>query len=71
HIVGERAVELAQLAAVAIAANMTVRQLALVPFSFPTYANALSRAAVRATNQLGLLAGTPDDQPTYEASPLG
>ena len=29
---------------------MTVQQLALVPFSFPTYANALGRAAVRATN---------------------
>jgi pyruvate/2-oxoglutarate dehydrogenase complex dihydrolipoamide dehydrogenase (E3) component len=62
HIVGERAVELAQLAAIAIAADMSVEQLALVPFSFPTYANALSRAAVRATNQLGLLAGSPDDQ---------
>ena len=41
HIVGERAVELAQLAAIAIAADMKVEQLALVPFSFPTYANAL------------------------------
>jgi len=52
HIVGERAVELAQLAAVAVASGMTVRQLALVPFSFPTYANALGRAAVRAARQL-------------------
>ena len=62
HIVGERAVELAQLAAIAIATDMTVERLALVPFSFPTYANALSRAAIRATNQLGLLVGSPDDQ---------
>lgn len=52
HVVGERAVELAQLAAVAMAAGMTVEQLALVPFSFPTYANALGRAAVRAVHQL-------------------
>ena len=52
HIVGERAVELAQLAAVAVASDMTVQQLALVPFSFPTYANALGRAAVRAARQL-------------------
>ncbi|MFL5859267.1 MAG: dihydrolipoyl dehydrogenase family protein [Solirubrobacteraceae bacterium] len=52
HIVGERAVELAQLAAIAIAANMTVAQLALVPFSFPTYANALGRAAITAARQL-------------------
>ena len=68
HIVGERAVELAQLAAIAIAAGMTVEQLALVPFSFPTYANALSRAAVRGTNQLGLLVDSPDEQahgPSY------
>jgi pyruvate/2-oxoglutarate dehydrogenase complex dihydrolipoamide dehydrogenase (E3) component len=46
HIVGERAVELAQLAATAMAAEMPVEQLALVPYSFPTYANALGRAAV-------------------------
>jgi dihydrolipoamide dehydrogenase len=52
HIVGERAVELAQLAAIAMAAEMTVERLALVPFSFPTYANALARAAVRAAREL-------------------
>jgi pyruvate/2-oxoglutarate dehydrogenase complex dihydrolipoamide dehydrogenase (E3) component len=52
HIVGERAVELAQLAAVAIAADMKVDDLALVPFSFPTYANALGRAAVNAARLL-------------------
>ena len=52
HIVGERAVELAQVAATAMAANMRVDQLALVPFSFPTYANALGRAAVGAATEL-------------------
>ena len=52
HIVGERAVELAQLAATAMAANMRVEQLALVPFSFPTYANALGRAAIGAAIEL-------------------
>ena len=52
HIVGERAVELAQLAAIAMASGMKVEQLALVPFSFPTYANALGRAAIRAATQL-------------------
>ena len=46
HVVGERAVELAQLAAIAMAAKMPVEELALVPFSFPTYANALGRAAI-------------------------
>jgi pyruvate/2-oxoglutarate dehydrogenase complex dihydrolipoamide dehydrogenase (E3) component len=52
HIVGERAVELAQLAAIAMASDMKVEELALVPFSFPTYANALARAAVKAAHKL-------------------
>ena len=52
HVVGERAVELAQLAATAMAAKMPVEQLALVPFSFPTYANALGRAAILAALDL-------------------
>ena len=52
HIVGERAVELAQVAATAMAAGMTVEQLARVPFSFPTYANALGRAAISAAADL-------------------
>jgi pyruvate/2-oxoglutarate dehydrogenase complex dihydrolipoamide dehydrogenase (E3) component len=52
HVVGERAVELAQLAATAMAAKMPVQELALVPFSFPTYANALGRAAVLAAIEL-------------------
>ena len=54
HIVGERAVELAQLAAIAMASKMKIEQLALVPFSFPTYANAMGRAAVKAARQIGL-----------------
>ena len=62
HIVGERAVELAQLAAIAMASGMKVEQLALVPFSFPTYANAMGRAAVTAARQLDLpTAGAEDD----------
>ncbi|MFY9927860.1 MAG: NAD(P)/FAD-dependent oxidoreductase [Streptosporangiaceae bacterium] len=52
HVVGERAVELVQLAATAMAAEMPVEQLALVPFSFPTYANALGRAAILAAVEL-------------------
>lgn len=51
-MVGERASELAQLAAVAMAAGMSVEQFAAVPFSFPTYASALDRAALRATREL-------------------
>jgi pyruvate/2-oxoglutarate dehydrogenase complex dihydrolipoamide dehydrogenase (E3) component len=52
HIVGERAVELAQVAATAMAGGVTVEQLARVPFSFPTYANALGRAAITAAAEL-------------------
>lgn len=54
HIVGERAVDVAQVAAVAMAAGMTVDDLARVPLSFPTYAGVLGRAAVvaaRAVNR--------------------
>ncbi len=61
HIVGERAGELAQLAAVAMAAGMKVEQLALVPFSFPTYANAIGRAALKAARNLEPPAGWTED----------
>ena len=61
HIVGERAVELAQVAAIVIASGMTVNELALVPFSFPTYANALARAAVKATRELPSPSASSED----------
>jgi pyruvate/2-oxoglutarate dehydrogenase complex dihydrolipoamide dehydrogenase (E3) component len=67
HIVGERAVELAQLAAIAMASGMTIEQLALVPFSFPTYANALGRAAVKAARKLDLPPTDPQDSRLVEA----
>jgi pyruvate/2-oxoglutarate dehydrogenase complex dihydrolipoamide dehydrogenase (E3) component len=52
HVVGERAVEITQLAAIAIAAGMRVDDLAHIPLSFPTYAGALARVAASATRQL-------------------
>ena len=52
HIVGERAVEIAQVAAVAVAAAMTVEQFVRIPISFPTYTNVLERAAIDAARQL-------------------
>ena len=67
HIVGERAVELAQLAAIAVASGMKVEQLALVPFSFPTYANALGRAAIRAAGEFDPHAGGADSRLAVEA----
>jgi pyruvate/2-oxoglutarate dehydrogenase complex dihydrolipoamide dehydrogenase (E3) component len=54
HVVGERAVELSQVAAVAIAAEMTVEQFARIPISFPTYTNVLGRAVLDAARQLGV-----------------
>ena len=54
HVVGERAVEITQVAAIAIAAGMRVDDLAKVPLSFPTYAGILGRVAAKATHQLNL-----------------
>ena len=45
HVVGERAVEIVQVVAIAIAAGMRVDDLARVPLSFPTYAGMPGRAA--------------------------
>jgi dihydrolipoamide dehydrogenase len=57
HVVGERAVEIIQVAAVAIAAGIRVDRLAEIPLSFPTYAGILGRAAANAIHQLNLPAG--------------
>jgi dihydrolipoamide dehydrogenase len=54
HVVGERAVEITQLAAVAMAGNMCVDDLAQVPLSFPTYAGVLGRVAAMVTRQLNV-----------------
>jgi len=54
HIVGERAVEIAQVVSIVIAAGMRVDELARVPLSFPTYAGILGRLAANATRQLNL-----------------
>lgn len=51
HVVGERAVDLVQTAAIAIAAGMRVDELARVPLSFPTYTGVLGRAAAIAARQ--------------------
>ena len=51
HIVGERAVEVAQMAAIAMAGRMTIDDLMRVPLSFPTYANVFGRALAHAIRQ--------------------
>jgi hypothetical protein len=50
--VGERAVDIAQIAAIVISGGMTVDDLAQVPLSFPTYAGILGRGAVTAARRL-------------------
>jgi pyruvate/2-oxoglutarate dehydrogenase complex dihydrolipoamide dehydrogenase (E3) component len=54
HVIGERAVDIVQVAAIAIAGGMRVDDLAGVPLSFPTYAGILVNAAAAAARQLGL-----------------
>ena len=63
HVVGERAVEIAQVAAIAIAAGMRVDELARIPLSFPTYAGILARVAAGAARQLNPKAGWQAQQP--------
>jgi len=57
HVVGERAVEITQLAAIAIAARMRVNELAHIPLSFPTYAGILAHVAASATRELNMEVG--------------
>jgi dihydrolipoamide dehydrogenase len=57
HVVGERAVEITQVAAVCMAARMRVDDLADVPLSFPTYAGVLGLVAAQAARNLNLKAG--------------
>jgi dihydrolipoamide dehydrogenase len=57
HVVGERAVEITQVAGIVIAAGMRVDDLAQIPLSFPTYAGILARVAGSAARTLNLKQG--------------
>ena len=59
HVVGDRAVEIVQAAAIAMAARMDVDTLAHVPLSFPTYVGVVGRVAAIAARQLNLSINTP------------
>jgi pyruvate/2-oxoglutarate dehydrogenase complex dihydrolipoamide dehydrogenase (E3) component len=52
HIVGERAVDTVQIAAVAVAAGMRVDDLARIPLSYPTYSGILGRTVTAAAHRL-------------------
>jgi dihydrolipoamide dehydrogenase len=54
HVVGEEAVEITQVASIAMAAGMRVDDLAQVPLSFPTYTDILGLVAADAARQLNL-----------------
>jgi pyruvate/2-oxoglutarate dehydrogenase complex dihydrolipoamide dehydrogenase (E3) component len=53
HIVGERAVEIVQMASIAMVGGVRIDELARIPLSLPTYTGVLLRAAYRATAELG------------------
>lgn len=52
HVVGERAGEIVQVAAIGMAGKMTVDDLSRIPLSFPTYTGILGIAALVAIRQI-------------------
>jgi dihydrolipoamide dehydrogenase len=52
HVVGERAADIVQAAAIAMSGGMTVEHLARLTLAFPTYVGVLSRAAFRAAREI-------------------
>jgi len=62
HVIGERAVDIVEVAAIAIAAGMRVDDLAQIPLAYPTYGGILARAAIMAAGQLGLSVGWQANQ---------
>jgi dihydrolipoamide dehydrogenase len=59
HVVGDRAVEIVQVAALAMAGAIPVDQLARIPLSFPTYTGILGRAAAMAARRLRIALAEP------------
>jgi len=60
HVVGEQAVEIIQLAATAMAADMRVEQLADVELAYPTYTAIVGMAARQLLRDLGVVPVTAD-----------
>ncbi len=52
HAVGERAVDIVQVVAIAMSSGLPVDELVRIPLSFPTYTGILVRAAYRALEQI-------------------
>jgi pyruvate/2-oxoglutarate dehydrogenase complex dihydrolipoamide dehydrogenase (E3) component len=54
HVLGEYSAEIIQVIATAMAANMTVEQVAVIPFAFPTFTEAVGMAAQMICRDLGV-----------------
>jgi len=59
HVVGEQAVEVTQMVAAGMAADMTVDQLAALEISYPTYTAVLGLAARKIVSELGVMPLSP------------
>jgi dihydrolipoamide dehydrogenase len=69
HIVGEQAVEILQVVAAAMAAEMMVEQLAELELVYPTFAAVVGLAARRITRELGVVPLAPEWRgPRYSAA---
>ncbi|HEU5332989.1 MAG TPA: NAD(P)/FAD-dependent oxidoreductase [Actinocrinis sp.] len=54
HVLGEYSAEIVQVAATAMAAGMTVEEIAGLSYAFPTFTEAVGMAAQKACRELGL-----------------
>ena len=54
HVLGEYSAEIIQVIATAMAATMTVEQVAVIPFAFPTFTEAVGMAAQMICRDLGV-----------------
>jgi pyruvate/2-oxoglutarate dehydrogenase complex dihydrolipoamide dehydrogenase (E3) component len=54
HVLGEYSAEIVQVAATAMAAGMTVEQIAGLSYAFPTFTESIGLAAQKACRELGL-----------------
>jgi pyruvate/2-oxoglutarate dehydrogenase complex dihydrolipoamide dehydrogenase (E3) component len=61
QVVGERAVDIVQVAAVAIAAQMKVTEFVRIPLAFPTYEGILGRVATMLAARLQRSTSEPDE----------
>ena len=59
HVVGEQALEVTQMVAAGMAADMTVDQLAGLEISYPTYTAVLGLAARKIVSELGVMPLSP------------